>query len=62
MANQEVEDVWGNIDQDMDTEGSDSGYETESNEDDDQEELPSAGNYTDWCEAAEELKSNEPSS
>ena len=62
MANAGADDVWGNIGQDMDTEGTDSGYETEANEKDDQDEVPSDGNYNDWCDAAQQLKTNEPSS
>ena len=62
MANAGADDVWGNIGQDMDTEGSDSGYETENNDEHDQGEAPSDGNFKEWCDAAEHLKSNEPSS
>ena len=56
MSNDAFEEVWDNIGVEMEDPGYESGYESE------QDEAQLVGNYQEWIDAAEHLRTNEPGS
>ena len=56
MSNDACEEVCDNIGVEMEDPGYESGYESE------QDEAQLVGNYQEWIDAAEHLKTNEPGS